>query len=1159
MAEPESNFLQENCSGAEHDRNHRSEPVDPGDSTSPRRSAPAIESELSSLTGQHLFALDALLDAPTAIDSSSAPTPAPPSDFDIARILQTLGLLGYLRQDQVASEDLEPTLEAPSQDATLLVPSRSVADLVSENGVEFGRFRLAREVGRGGFGVVYLAWDPQLNREIALKIPRPEMVMNRELCCRFAQEGRAVALLEHPNILPVLEAGEVHGIPYLTSPYNVGPSLFDWLRSRAEAVPPRQAALLLAQLAEGMHHAHLRGIIHRDLKPGNVLLTRRSSDGHFEGPSENDLERFTPRITDFGLAKNLFLEDNQTRTGVRMGTPRYSAPEQVDGLSRKVGPETDVFALGVILYELLTLTTPYAEASGWQLQQAILQEDAPSPRQISSNIPLDLEAICLKCLKKHPQDRYPSADELARDLRRFLRGETVHARLPSILERGRKWVSRNPVWASLYGTILVSIAALSLLGLWHVSSVHQINQQLQSSIENANEQAERARLTSYAAQIRLAHEFMAEGQVGWMGDILKRVRPLPGQKDLREFSWHYLWNLARNDLHSRAHQSTIDGAAFNSTGDRVVTVSTDRTIRLWDPATGTALRTYSGFRYEPISVAYFPDDQKIVAATRSDLLLANRWSPGELHVWEINGRLRYSRQDPAKITSRVAVTPDGKTVAYGRMNEDKLGCVCLWNPDSAQVTYLLPDRSLASAVAYAPDGSLAVATHDDAGKPGKITVFQPGLTRIQCEWTAHENWIRTLAFSPEGTELLSGGNDGSARAWDVTTGKQTALVGDGHFCVHEVAYSRDGKALAYLAEAQERISEIYVLDRKTSQRIGQPYRVENSLFGSAISPDASLVVTGGADHVSRFWVPRQLPPAVDLPAHELETWRAAFTPDGQTLLSGSDDHLIKVWDIPSLKLRRTFAGHDALVSCLVISPDGKVAATGSFDNHVKLWDLNKEEEIATLREHRRPMRALAFSPGGDLLASSGKDARICIWDTPTHQLIRTLPEQPGEIRGLVFSPDGKYLASVSFDRSIKLWDTATWEVAHEWIDSHQLWSVQFSPDGKLLATCGDGGTPTLWDLETFQARTVFGGHEARCLSLAFSPDGQTLASGGIDRTVRLWHVATGLELICFRNLPAQVNSVTFSRDGRTLAAALHDGKVRLWGTYAWQSQGLQPQ
>jgi tetratricopeptide (TPR) repeat protein len=361
---------------------------------------------------------------------------------------------------------------------------------------QLGRFRIRQELGRGGFGVVLLAFDPKLGREVALKVPRPEALTNLELRARFQQEARATAGLDHPNLVPVYEAGEQDGVCWIASAYCPGITLSAWLKERTEPVPFALAARLVATLAEAVEHAHRRGILHRDLKPANVMLSPLSSVSPGNPGEEMD---FVPRLMDFGLAKVLeghedaLTQEYHTQSGAILGTPAYMAPEQAESQSRTADPAIDLYALGAMLYEVLTGQPPFRGDTPLETLWLLRTQDPLSPQRLRPKLPRDLETICLKCLHKEPRKRYVSAQALADDLRRFLTGEPIRARPVSCWERSLKWARRRPAAAALVAVTGTAILVVALLVSVYTVRLCEQRNLAESRQKDAERSAEEAR------------------------------------------------------------------------------------------------------------------------------------------------------------------------------------------------------------------------------------------------------------------------------------------------------------------------------------------------------------------------------------------------------------------------------------------------------------------------------------------------------------------------------------------------------------------------------------------------------------------------------------------------------------------------------------------
>ncbi|MDB5352193.1 MAG: Serine/threonine protein kinase PrkC, regulator of stationary phase [Planctomycetota bacterium] len=404
---------------------------------------------------------DAFMNLLAACDDAMAAGSTPPIPEDDGAIAPDLQ--PRLRRGLACLELLNGLRATPAPDHGGTWPNLSGPSRPGDAPDRLGRFVIRRELGRGGFGVVFLAFDTTLRREVALKVPHPQALASASLRRRFRREAHAAASLDHPNLVPVYEWGEAGPVCYIASFYCPGPTLATWLKDRTEPVSPRRAAELVAAMADAIQHAHSRGVLHRDLKPSNVLLAPSAGD-----KAATDGADLVPRVTDFGLARCLDPSDSDqaedgdagvpTHSGVVAGTPSYMAPEQTGGRGGEIGPVTDVYGLGAVLYECLAGRPPFLSDSALDTMRQVLADEPVAPRLLRRRLPLDLETICLKCLEKEPRRRYPSAAAVAEDLRRYLDGKPIVARPVGRVARGWRWCRREPRVASLI--LLVVLAVL---------------------------------------------------------------------------------------------------------------------------------------------------------------------------------------------------------------------------------------------------------------------------------------------------------------------------------------------------------------------------------------------------------------------------------------------------------------------------------------------------------------------------------------------------------------------------------------------------------------------------------------------------------------------------------------------------------------------------
>jgi WD40 repeat protein/serine/threonine protein kinase len=1079
------------------------------------------------------------------------------SPDDDARTIRLTRLLASYDEARAAghppaiAETVPPTVDSGDADRLLadqrcvnlldrLWPRTPTPDPVALERI--GRFRIVRELGRGGFGIVYLAHDPVLGREIALKVPLPTALLNPDLRQRFLREARAAAQLDHPNLVPVFEAGEDGPLCYLVSAYCDGVTLRRWLNERVEPVPYRDAARLAAALADGVAYMHSRGISHRDIKPTNVMLPVDKAGAADLG---------SPRLTDFGLAKLEADEHDPTRSGMLMGTPRYMAPEQAEGRVRDVGPATDVHGLGMLLYELLTGCIPYSGLTDLETLQRIAKEDLPPLRWTRREIPRDLEAICQNCLEKQPSRRYASAQALADDLRRFMAGQPTDARPLTALQRSIRWARRRSTTTALLLLLFVAVLGWLPTSSWLGSQRQEVREITDAPANPATRTDLKTKQIAHALQLARLAEQWQHGEAHLLWPQLNELRPHAGEEDLRGFAWRYLYERGRNVRLLPEQSSPVVDLTFSRDGRSWYSVDATNAVKRWSASTDRLEEQWQVHGSTNVGNGAFASDAtRLVAAAKSssDIFQLLVWDASSGRV--LQGPLMHHWADPT-------FSPDGRTVAYATNVGDGTALryeVRLWDTVTGCDQVLRPEDTITvTKLRFSPDSkALAISCkRNQAGVPSYPLELWEVTTRKQ-QWQAngHFNTIIDLAFSPESQILATTGSyDGSVCLWNTKTGQELRRLAPNCQGTERVAFSPDGNLLAVTEVRQE---EGKVRGKVSLWRVSDGTKLESELdtdvhvLALAFAPDSqSLVVADWSKHLRR-WEPFAKPAFQVLSAHApFEAWAVAFAPDGRTLATVGDFGQARLWDAVTGKKRASLDGHAALVSCLAYSPQGNRLATGSHDYTAKLWDA--EGRLVATCPADDCVLAVAFSPDGKLLATTGRDRMVRLWDAENGRPQATLCGHTNHVHALAFSPDGKFLASGETDKQIRIWNPTSRELVRVLATDAPIRGLAFSPDGKTLASGDSGGQVKLWRPDTGEGWTLPQDHPGKEIRrLVFSPDGKTIATADMDLRVRLRCAAAGFEQLTFGDLPHTPSGLAFSPDGQRLAVALHDGTVRIW-------------
>jgi WD40 repeat protein/serine/threonine protein kinase len=1047
-----------------------------------------------------------------------------------------------------------------------------------------GRYKLLQRLGEGGCGIVYMAEQEEpVKRKVALKVIKLGMD-TKEVVARFEAERQAVALMDHPNIAKVLDGGATAtGRPYFVMELVRGIPITRYCDENR--LSTKQRLMLFIVVCQAIQHAHQKGIIHRDIKPSNILVA-----DHDGTP--------VPKVIDFGIAK---ATAGQTLTNKTLftafeqfiGTPAYMSPEQAKLSGLDIDTRSDIYSLGVLLYELLTGTTPFepkrlVRAGLEEICRIVREEEPPRPstrlstleaadqtalaRQRQIELPKlvhlmrgDLDWIVMKTLEKDRNRRYETANGLAMDIQRQLNQEPVLARPPSVAYRLHKSFRRNRVLFSAATLVALALVSGAVVSSWQAFRATAAGRRARTS-ELA------ARQSLYAADLSLAYRAWNEGDIGVALELLNNHVPAAGEPDLRGWEWRHLLGACQSD--ERYTFTNLPTAVFE------VRVSPD----------GRLLATAGN---------YFG-------------------GAGALCLWEIASRKLFACPEPNDAGGSVVFSPDGKLLAYETVHHGYK----LYDLAKKAEVQRIPggpcEFGSPLGLAFSPDGHM-LATHQAAGA---ILIWDLQRKAPVSTLVGAADHATSLAFLPGGQTLVSSYYDSTIRFWSVASGQELHRLTN-HAGIYRMVLSPDGNTLA-TSTVQDGIVQIW--DVKGMRHFTDLTMQAPGVWALAFSPDGKTLASGSHDSIIRLWNTRSWEEVTTLRGSLREVWSVAFAPDGKTLFSGAKDGAVKVWDTTPRPREQnvlsrpadgggvffgglftdfhtfpdtgiTVAWHtnhtftlwkrgslrpagvyrtpdfETLFNALSVtfSPNGDRVAWVTAQGAIVVWDILGERQLATVPwlsgGEIPPARWLgnwlgsggaravvgATSPDGKRLCFAAPN-RLTIWNLETLEEMAALPKSPEapEADSLCFANDGQSIALADDRCSIEVWNLARKEHLGPWHSHYEdIDALTFSSDGKALVSASQDTTIKLWDINTQKELRRFGRTQHAYNSVAISPDGTRVAGGEALGFIKIWDAATGQEVALLKSPKAGVSYLSFLPDGNTLLSGNAE-EVRLWRAPSWQ-------
>ncbi len=1054
---------------------------------------------------------------------------------------------------------------------TLADPGRSAvvpgAVGIPEGLVDHPRYRVESVLGTGGMGTVFLAEHRLMERPVALKVIRPDLIQTPALVDRFRREARAAAKLGHPNIVTAYDAEQVGGTHMLVMEFVEGADLAHHVRDHGP-LPAAEACEYARQAALGLQHAHEHGMVHRDVKPQNLM---RTALGQI-------------KVLDFGLARfasELAARGGLTGDGVILGSADYIAPEQVDA-PKAADIRSDVYSLGCTLYFLLAGRPPFPEGTLLQKLNAHARVEPTPLGTLRDDLPPGLAALVSRMMAKDPARRPRTPVEVALALAPFAAPTATTSTFLQGPKRPRRWGVAVAAAAVLLGAFAATVLRIrtpdGLLvvevnepGITvdveddgqavkiHGSGLHELHlrpgkHKLVATRDQDGEKVFDDLVTierdgRSVVRVRYTPDAGRKPPVPAVAvrtDALDRIDPAAIPAGERA-SWQPKELVAVFGHGRQRHWRDVTGVIFSADGKTAASAGDDRAIRVWDAETMDEKAVMVGHKDGINTIAFSRDGRRLLSCAAHGDPTIRLWDAEngkEIRVFEGHGLAVQS----------AAFSPDGTRV----LSTSQDGSVRVWDTETGKPLRHFHIGSWVWVAIFSPDGRTAFA----GSSQGKIRRWDLGSGEELPAFEGHKEGIgiRGLAISPDGRRLLSGSDDGSLRLWDVEKGEELHSISTPND-LHDLAFSADGRLAIGRAG-----KTVLVTDGETGAEIAL-LEHPAGVGSAAICADGTSVVTGDDEGTVRLWDAKDGKERNAFHGHVHGVRGVAISTDGRRLLSGGSDNTVRLWDADRGKELHPIEGpvEEALTSA--ISPDGTLALSAGGDEFppesqpghlitnskrypIRVWDPSNGRELRRLQCHVGPVNQVVFLPDGRRAISCANDHTMLLWDVATARVLRRFEGHNGDVSSVAVSADGKTVLSGSNDGVVHLWDVEGGRELRR-LEGHTGWigSVAMSPDGHFGLSGGEDKVLRLWDLRTGEPPRKLLGHDEGIRCVAISPDGRSAFSGGNDRAVNHWSELDKPEprKVAFSGWHTDaVRSLAVSPDGKTLASSDDGGRIVLW-------------